>query len=368
MAMDHNYNYNSMALQQRNGMQQIEQFIQARQVQLQQAQAQAQALAQAEAMQQQYQQQQQAERGYGFDGPRYGESFAGSTHTGGSVNAFRPDSWGGYHQRQATQGYGIDSNRNGRFDRGADGVIVFDTNHDGKYNAKDVQKSHDMMRAAAADVDFNQDGIIDASEKAHSAALRKEYRKVDKDGDGRLSAEEINKAGGKMWFDKDQNGQVHKSEMHSVYKMPNPNPLGGSQCLDYIDPFSGASRTRDNGNWGWDQPSAWRPIDRGFDYPGIDGDRGYYPGGPDRLRGPGRHYGRTPVIDIAYPEGRPLYGRPNGGYPNIDIAYPGLDGRPMSRRSAELDDLRYMRADDSQLQGSYDSHSSHDGLATHHYA
>lgn len=227
------------------------------------------------------------DNGNGFNGPAYTDNFS-SAYTGGTHLAWRDNPlFGGSYQREFTQGYGIDNNRNGFFDRGRDGVLVFDTNHDGKFDAKDVQKTRSMMLSVTQDVDLNNDGFIDASERAQSQAMRANYRKVDLDGDGVLSTAEIANAGGKVWIDSSQNGKVNKHELHSPYSMPNPNGFGPTQRLDAVDPFSRLSAT--SNNWGWSQPSPFDPC--GLGYPGSSGyGGGGYSGGYSY--GSGYGYGR----------------------------------------------------------------------------
>lgn len=172
-----------------------------------------------------------------------------------------------------TEGYTLDQNRNGRYDRGNDGVLVFDTNRDGKYNKSDVQSTNDMMRAARGDYDFNNDGKVGILEKMRGQSLRKQYQKLDKNRDGVLSTQEIQAGGGRVWKDSDRNGNISNHELHSAYRMPNSNGWGPSQRLDFVNPYNQTSHT--SNNWGWNPPSPFGPCGGGSFYPGGYGHGGF---------------------------------------------------------------------------------------------
>lgn len=160
------------------------------------------------------------------------------SHTG-----FRP-SWRGPFGKlkfESVKGFGIDLNRNGRFDRGRDGVLTFDMNRDGKYDQKDVQSTNNMMKAASGNYDFNGDGKVSWIERAMGKKYKMMYRKLDRDRDGRLSGAEISRGGGRVWVDRDRNGQIGRGETHSVFRIPSPRWGGGSLRLDSVGP--GWSRT-----------------------------------------------------------------------------------------------------------------------------
>lgn len=166
-------------------------------------------------------------------------------HTGGGNHFWRQR---GNFWSQGTSGYGINLNQRPGHQRGQDGVLVFDMNRDGKYNKKDVQNSNDMMKAATGNFDFNNDGRVDFMERIRGNSLRKQYGKMDTDRDGRLSADEISRAGGRVWVDHSREGNVNNNELHSVYNVPGQDRWGrqGSQRLDFVDPFSRTSHTSPN--------------------------------------------------------------------------------------------------------------------------
>jgi EF hand domain-containing protein len=153
------------------------------------------------------------------------------------------------HQR--TDGWGIDLNNNGRYDRGRDGVLVFDTNRDGKYDKRDVSGTNAMMKAASGNYDFNGDGRVTCFERARGRALKNQFRQFDRNGNGRLESWEISQGGGKVWVDRSRNGKINCGELHSPYRLP-----GGlferGRTLDHVDPVWG-SRTSTNSPW-WERP------------------------------------------------------------------------------------------------------------------
>lgn len=150
-------------------------------------------------------------------------------------------------------GYVIDQNHNGRYDRGQDGVLVFDTNRDGKYDQRDVASTNDMMKAAGGNYDFDGDGRVSCCERRRGAFLRHQYARLDRNRDGRLDTHEIAAGGGKVWVDKSRGGGISQNELHSPYNIPGKWYDGcSSRRLDSVDPIWG-SRTSRNRNW-WNPP------------------------------------------------------------------------------------------------------------------
>ena len=154
-------------------------------------------------------------------------------------------------------GFVIDLNNNGRYDRGRDGVLVFDTNRDGKYDQRDVSSTNDMMKAAAGNYDFNKDGRVSCCERRRGAFLRARYNQLDRNRDGKLSTWEISAGGGKVWVDKSRGGGISRDELHSPYKIPG-RFWEGSRRLDSVDPIFG-SRTSRNRPW-WNRFPSPRPL------------------------------------------------------------------------------------------------------------
>lgn len=193
---------------------------------------------------------------------------------GGGHFGWRGGFFGGHVGWNANEGYAIDQNRNGRYDRGRDGVLVFDSNRDGRYDKRDVQSTNNMMQAVQGKYDFNNDGRISFAERIQGNALRAQYRRLDLNRDGVLSTQEIQRGGGKVWQDRNQNGNMTNNELYSPYSMPNSNGWGPSQRLDFVNPFNHSSHT--SNNWGWN-PSPW-------------GGGGGYPGGNGWFQNPNYFY------------------------------------------------------------------------------
>lgn len=159
---------------------------------------------------------------------------------------------------QNGNGYVLDFNKNGRYDRGRDGVLVFDTNRDGRYDQRDVSNTNDMMKAAAGNYDFNNDGCVSMQERMRGAFLRNRFAQLDRNGDGKLDTFEIAAGGGKVWVDKSRGGGISNDELHSPYNIPGRWFGEGSRRLDSVDPIWG-SNTSSNRPW-------WSPCRPGI-YP-----------------------------------------------------------------------------------------------------
>jgi Ca2+-binding EF-hand superfamily protein len=96
------------------------------------------------------------------------------------------------------------SDRDARADRKAELLKKFDTNGDGVLDASEKQAMRVAMKEKRearkaemlAKYDTNKDGKLDASERAvmRDDLAAKEFAKLDKDGDGKLSLDEF-KAG-----------------------------------------------------------------------------------------------------------------------------------------------------------------------------
>ena len=150
-------------------------------------------------------------------------------------------------------GYVLDFNRNGRYDKGRDGVLAFDVNRDGRIDRKDINNTARMMQSATGNFDFDKDGRVSFFERIQGRSLQNRYRSLDRNRDGSLSAWEINNGGGKVWIDRSRGGGVGRNELHSVYNLPNSRGWGPSQRLDSVNPFYRTSHTSNNfwsGGWG----------------------------------------------------------------------------------------------------------------------
>jgi Ca2+-binding EF-hand superfamily protein len=96
------------------------------------------------------------------------------------------------------------SDEGGRADRKAEMLKKFDTNGDGVLDASEKQAMRVAMKEKRearkaemlAKYDTNKDGKLDASERAvmRDDLAAKEFAKLDKDGDGKLSLDEFKAA------------------------------------------------------------------------------------------------------------------------------------------------------------------------------
>ena len=172
------------------------------------------------------------------------------THTTLGLPTFHsnlPDSYVGAPWRRCMpygatpqQGYGIDLNRNGRYDPGQDGVLVFDMNGNGRYDQGDVAQTNAMMKSVSGNMDLNGDGGVGFREFLRAQQLSQRYIGYDTNRDGRLSAAEIARGGGSVWVDHSPDGRMGFGEVYSPYRLPGAN-CGGPRRLNYVDPFWGSS-------------------------------------------------------------------------------------------------------------------------------
>ena len=185
--------------------------------------------------------------------------------TGGGTVGWRGGIFGGPEWRP-NEGYAIDFDRNGRYDRGRDGVMAFDTNRDGRYDQNEVRSTNDMMRAAGGNYDFDRNGQVTMAETMQGMAYRARYNQLDYDRDGRLSANEISYGGGGIWMDHNGDGTASRNEQYSAFNVP--NGFGPSRRVDGVDPFWGTSQT--TSNWGGPNPGPWVGGYPGMPFRGAD--------------------------------------------------------------------------------------------------
>lgn len=92
---------------------------------------------------------------------------------------------------------GLDLVANGRFDPGRDAVLAFDFDRNGTVTPSEVQESHQYLQA-------------------------NEWRQFDRNGDGRLNANEFSVAGGQVLIDRNHDGYFGSTETFSALNIPAP--------------------------------------------------------------------------------------------------------------------------------------------------
>lgn len=149
-----------------------------------------------------------------------------------------------------TQGYALDLNRDGRYERGRDGVLAMDLNRDGRITPNEIQESRERLKAMGGNFDLNGDGNTTICERSKGARYQREMRQNDENGDGVLSAGEFARAGGRVLVDRNRDGRFDEGESFSPFQFPTGG--FGRGRLNYIDPFSGSTSVhRTPGNpWG----------------------------------------------------------------------------------------------------------------------
>jgi hypothetical protein len=120
---------------------------------------------------------------------------------------------------QQLRGYAVDLNDNGRYDRGQDAVVGLDLNYDGKLDASEIARTNAILTSPSDDADTNHDGKVSDKEKVDNFNFREQYKRIDRDGDGKVSNFELNAAGAKAWVDRDGDGTIDKDETQSINKI-----------------------------------------------------------------------------------------------------------------------------------------------------
>lgn len=156
------------------------------------------------------------------------------------------------------KGYGLDLDGDGRYTRGRDGVLAFDFNRDGKLSDQEIQRSNNMLKAFGGNFDLDGDGRVTWWERMQGQNLKREAMRYDRNRDGVLDANEIARAGGKVWIDRNRDGKADRSETFSPYNFP--TPWFGRGSLGYVDP-------RNNYSMVWNFPPYFPPFPQPQPYP-----------------------------------------------------------------------------------------------------
>jgi len=179
------------------------------------------------------------------------------------------------------KGYGIDLDGNGQYDKGTDGVLVFDYNKDGKLSDKEIKKSREMLKSMDGDYDFDGDGKVSFSEKMRGRNLQKLSKKYDKNGDGRLDGDELQQGNAKVWIDRNKDGRADGNEAYDPKNIPTP---WGRGSIDYVDPRFNQTQVRYPWMpWGepGPVPQPYPPFPGPSPFPGPGPIPGMMPGGMD---------------------------------------------------------------------------------------
>lgn len=151
----------------------------------------------------------------------------------------------GFFQR--TEGYGLDLNNNGRYDRGQDGVLAFDLNRDGRITPQEIEGSRERLMSMGGNFDHDGNGNVSICERMKGQGQQREMRGKDLDGDGRLSAWEIQAGGGRVLMDHNRDGRFQPWEQHSPFNFPTPG--FGRGGLNVVDPFFNGSSVHHHGGY-----------------------------------------------------------------------------------------------------------------------
>jgi len=92
---------------------------------------------------------------------------------------------------------GLDLVANGKFDPGRDAVLAFDLDRNGTVTQAEVQQSHQLLAAG-------------------------QLGQLDRNGDGRLNANEFTAGGGQVLIDRNHDGYFGSTETYSAFNIPAP--------------------------------------------------------------------------------------------------------------------------------------------------
>lgn len=159
--------------------------------------------------------------------------------TGESVLAIgiNPNAPNGGVITKENRGYGVDLNDNGRYDAGQDAVLGFDSNRDGTIDQKEIERTNAILQSQGGSADTNNDGHVSAKEKLENFSYRRQYSKLDSDGDGKLSNKELEAGGAQAWVDRDRDGKIDKGENQSIDHIRTSAGLSGKNSkITEVDP------------------------------------------------------------------------------------------------------------------------------------
>lgn len=150
----------------------------------------------------------------------------------------------------SVDGYAVDLNHNGGYERGQDGVLAFDLNHDGQISNEEIEGSNDRLKSFGGNYDMNGNGHVTPCEKFQGQQYQNEMKGKDLNHNGVLESNEIASAGGRMMVDGNTDGQFQPWEQYSPYSYPTPG--FGTGSLGYVDPAHSYTQSWDTHfGWGW---------------------------------------------------------------------------------------------------------------------
>jgi len=162
----------------------------------------------------------------------------------------------GFLGMQTTNGYALDTNGDGRYTRGQDGVIGMDLNRDGRVSPQEIEGSQQRLQSMGGNFDLNHDGRTSVCERMKGSGYQREMNQYDSNHNGRLEANELSRAGGRVMVDSNRDGKFQQWEQHSPYNFPTGGY--GQGRLNYVDPFCNTNSVNHQSNpWG---PSPWGPC------------------------------------------------------------------------------------------------------------
>lgn len=135
-------------------------------------------------------------------------------------------------------GFALDTNNNGQYDRGTDGVLAFDLNHDGQVEDEEVSQSKSILNA-------RDNPTIEIFGKEITNPAYAKAEELGLTGEGPLTGDQLAQAGGRVLTDQNDGSDTGflglpkppEWNTSSVYNFPSGNGQQGS--LSSLDPMAG---------------------------------------------------------------------------------------------------------------------------------
>ena len=173
----------------------------------------------------------------GFSG--VDSSIGGSHFTGAAVTSITSSG-----QVLDLRGFGFDMDNDNSFTQGRDGILVIDFSKNGKIDAGDVERTQNALSSLNGDNSFLRFASYSAANLEGYQRLRQEGKDLDRDGNGTLSKLELQRAGARVWVDRNRDGKMTDNELSALPEnrgQAPTNTAGGQVTTGIASLFSGNS-------------------------------------------------------------------------------------------------------------------------------
>lgn len=120
-----------------------------------------------------------------------------------------------------TSALGLDLSGDNQFNPSEDVTLARDFDGDGKINSRDIERSRNLLYSQLGVSDFNGSGSVNKGERRAFEEFNENKKfRIDTDGDGRLSGQELADFGFQGLIDQDGDGQYSKAERFGLDELP----------------------------------------------------------------------------------------------------------------------------------------------------